>query len=187
MADERRSQRYEEDESRWSEWMRRAHGGDTDAYRRLLEELSGAIERYLRARLGDGPFVEDCVQESLLALHKARASYDPRRPFRPWMFAIVRHKAIDLMRRRGTRERYEVDAEHESAPDRLPEPGAALEAARLLEELEPKYREALVMTKLEGRSLAEAAEVAGVSVGAMKTRVHRAIRLVQGIMEREPV
>jgi RNA polymerase sigma-70 factor (ECF subfamily) len=177
--------RREEEESRWSEWMCRANDGDETAYANLLEEIGGVMEQYLRRRFGGSDFVEDCVQESLLSIHRARASYDRRRRFRPWMFTIVRHKAIDMLRRRGTRGAYEVpegDTEH-AAPEN--EPGAALQTAQALSVLEPKYRDALVLTKLQGHSLAEAAERAGVTAMAMKSRVHRAIRQLQQILEDE--
>ena len=88
--------------------MVRSRSGDSEAYRELLTEISDVIQAYLRVRFGDPGFVEECVQESLLAVHRARASYDSRRSFRAWLFAIVRHKSIDLLRRRGTRDRYEV-------------------------------------------------------------------------------
>jgi RNA polymerase sigma-70 factor (ECF subfamily) len=167
--------------------MHLANQGDSDTYRRLLEEVGDVIERYLRRRFGDSDFVEDCVQDCLLAIHRARESYDPLRSFRSWLFAIVRHKAIDHLRRRGTRERYEVTEETSSAEPAAatPEPTSALRAAELLDGLEPKYRDALILTKLHGYSLADAAARAGVSPTAMKSRVHRAIRQVRARLERE--
>lgn len=189
MADGREEQAAvgrEEEESRWSEWMRRANDGDESAYAALLEEIGVVMEQYLRRRFGNSDFIEDCVQESLLSIHRARASYDPKRRFRPWMFTIVRHKAIDLLRRRGTRGAHEAPeaiAEDTASPES--EPGAALQAAQLLRTLEPKYRDALVLTKLQGHSLAEAAEQMGVTTMAMKSRVHRAIRQLQQILEGE--
>ena len=90
--------------------MCRANAGDQDAYERLLTEIGGVMEIYLRRRFGDADLVEECVQECLLSIHRARASYDPSRPFRSWMFTIVRHKAIDLLRRRGTRQQHETAA-----------------------------------------------------------------------------
>lgn len=184
-ADAQKAERqYARDDARWADWMRRAHAGDTDAYAQLLSEIGPVIERFLRRRFGDADFVEDCVQECLMSIHRARISYDPARRFRPWMFAIVRHKAIDELRRRGTRGRFEVREEEgagTAAPDA--EPGAGLEVAGVLHALEPKYREALVLTKLEGRELADAARLVGISATAMKSRVHRAIRQVRRILE----
>jgi RNA polymerase sigma-70 factor (ECF subfamily) len=175
-----------EDETRWSAWMCRANAGDRDAYERLLGEIGGVMERYLRRRFGDSDLVEECVQECLLSIHRARASYDPSRPFRSWMFAIVRHKVIDLLRRRGTRQRYESPAPRgEEAAGAAVDPGATLEAAEALAAIRPEYREALILTKLQGHSLADAAALAGVSLTAMKSRVHRGIREVRSLLERE--
>lgn len=156
--------------------MAQALAGDREAYEQLLGELSAAIEAYLRSRFGGWESLEDCVQESLLAIHRARHTYDSRRPFRPWLFTIVRHKALDLLRRRRVRE---AAASLEAGPEPPAEPGLRLDGAKMLDWLEPKYREALVLTKLEGFSTEDAAARAGVSVTAMKTRVHRAIRTIQ--------
>lgn len=182
------SGRFQEDELRWRDWMIRATDGDATAYQKLMTELGDAVEGYLRARFGGASFVEDCVQDSLLAIHRARASYDPRRPFRAWLFAIVRHKAIDQLRRQESRGRVEgagSDGLDASAPAAAADPGSRMDAAVLLAGLEPKYREALELTKLEGLSLAEAAARAGTSASAMKTRVHRAIRAVRAALEAE--
>jgi RNA polymerase sigma-70 factor (ECF subfamily) len=176
----------DEEEARWSDWMARANAGDADAYTRLLEELGGVMERYLRRRFGQGDFIEDCVQECMLAIHRARATYDPDRRFRPWMFTIVRHKAIDLLRRRGTRQRHEAQEDggvEAAAP--LADPTAALQAAEALRGLSREYRDALVLTKLQGHSLNEAARREGVSVTAMKSRVHRGIQQVRRLLAQE--
>jgi len=159
--------------------MARALDGDREAYAQLMAELADVIEAYLRARFGaarESDFLEDCVQEAMLTLHSVRHTWDRSLPFRPWLFAVVRHKVIDLLRRRAVR-RTEPLAGDELAP--VSEPSSRLDGARLLATLEPAYRDALVLTKLEGYSLEEAAERVGVSVGAMKTRVHRAVRMVQ--------
>ncbi len=168
-----------EDEQRWSAWMTHALDGDRQVYAKLMGELGGVIESYLRARFGssaESDFLEDCVQEAMLTLHRVRHTWDRNLPFRPWLFAVVRHKVIDLLRRRAVR-RTEPLAADELAP--LYEPSSRLDGARLLDALEPAYREALVLTKLEGYSLEEAAERVGVSAGAMKSRVYRAVRMIQ--------
>ena len=175
-----------EEEKRWSQWMVRANTGDAEAYAKLLGEIAGVTERYLRRRFGHSDFIEDCVQECLLAIHRARASYDAARPFRPWMFTIVRHKAIDTLRRRGTRQRHVVEQRPgEEPPAPNSDPAVALEVAEALRGLAPEYRDALLMTKLEGHSLDEAARRAAVSVTAMKSRVHRAIKQVRRLLAQE--
>lgn len=175
------------DERRWSEWMTRANDGDADAYGRLLIEIADALASFLRARFGAVNFVEDCVQECLLAVHRARASYDPGRPFRPWLFAIARHKTIDLLRRDDARTRNTLTLEQVHATAVTRDPGAGIDGARLLERLAPEQREAIVLTKLAGFSVAEAARRCGVSESAMKSRVHRAVRAVRQLLDREPL
>jgi RNA polymerase sigma-70 factor (ECF subfamily) len=175
-----------EDDRRWSAWMARALDGDREAYARLMAELADVVESYVRARFGSAretDFLEDCVQEALLAIHRVRHTWDRRLPFRPWLFAIVRHKVIDLLRRRSVRRSEPAPAEEPAAPAH--DPSARLDGARVLAALEPPYREALVLTKLEGCSLEEAAERAGVSASAMKTRVHRAVQMAQKLLRTE--
>jgi len=175
-----------EDEQRWSAWMARALAGDREAYAKLMAELADVVESYLRARFGavrESDFLEDCVQEALLALHRVRHTWDAQRPFRPWMFAVVRHKVIDLLRRSEVR-RTEPEPAEEPA-DREHDPSQRIDGARLLATLEPADREALVLTKLEGYSLEEAAARTGVSVAAMKSRVHRAVQRVQKRLREE--
>ncbi len=166
--------------------MVRAGNGDRAAYRKLLEEVGDVMHAYLRKNFGDGDFVEDCVQECLLSIHRARKTYDPSRGFGPWMFTITRHKAIDFLRRGGMR------ASSRSGLERLAlaiEAGTSMEdsiqVSQLLSDLEPKYRDALILTKLAGYSLLDAAARAGVSTTAMKTRVHRAIAQVRRRLEGE--
>ena len=156
-----------------------------------MKELGSAIEAYVRSRFGSSgssDFPEECVQESLLAVHRARHTYDPRRPFRPWLFTIVRHKAIDLLRRqrvRGAGDSLDAEDGRPPPPAAAADPSHRIDGVTLLAGLQPKYREALVLTKLEGCSIEEAAERAGVSASAMKTRVHRAIRAVRKSLRAE--
>jgi len=175
-----------EDEQRWSAWMARSLAGDREAYAKLMAELADVVESYLRARFGsvrESDFLEDCVQEALLALHRVRHTWDAQRPFRPWMFAVVRHKVIDLLRRNEVRRSESASAEELAG--REPDPSQRIDGARLLAALEPADREALVLTKLEGYSLEEAAARTGVSVSAMKSRVHRAVQRVQKRLREE--
>jgi RNA polymerase sigma-70 factor (ECF subfamily) len=175
-----------EDEERWRAWMQRAQTGDREAYTLLLDELSGVIRAFVRKTLGDVPLVDDCVQESLIAIHDARRSYDPRRRFRPWMFAIVRHKTIDAVRRVDVRRRHELEpADMAGGREEAPAAERAAEARRVLQGLTEPFREALVLTKYEGYTIDEAAARAGISATAMKTRVHRALRRVRRLLEEQ--
>jgi RNA polymerase sigma factor (sigma-70 family) len=166
-----------DDERQWSEWMQQARNGDESSYRQLLESLGDVIERYLRRRFGALDFLEDIVQESLLAIHQARHTYAPDRPFRPWMLAIVRYKAIDLLRKKNVRQ--DLDRVERDPPEQHSlEDGAEalLESEQLFQGIKPSSREALILTKVAGLSNLEAAQRLGVSEAAMKVRVHRALK-----------
>ena len=171
--------RAQADDARWSAWMHLAQRGDREAYASLLGELSPVITAFLRSRFGPMPFVEDCAQECLLSIHRARGSYDSRRPFRPWLFAIVRRRAIDELRARKRRGDDAARVPELPEPSESRDPSRPIDGARLLETLPEAHREALVMTKYLGLSIAEAAREAGVSDMAMKSRVHRAVRQIR--------
>ena len=168
------------DNQRWSAWMAAAQAGDDVAYSRLLEEISRPLEALVRRLLHDRELVEDCVQECLMGVHRARHTYDPARPFWPWLTAIARHKAIDTLRRRACRPSGEALDFVRDPALQTPAGACAAEARidmrRVLSSLEPTYRDALVLTFLDDLSQAEAARKAGISRGAMKSRAHRALR-----------
>ena len=163
--------------------MNAAHGGDRSAYEHLLSELGEAIEAYIRRRFGPLSFCEDCVQECLLAIHKGRHTWDSDRPFRPWMYTIVRHRVIDLLR-----SAYAGKEVPETAVHREPEhhdASADLEAGEILAQLDTNQRDALTLTKIHGYSLAEAAERTGISESAMKSRVARAVRAAALLLQQQ--
>lgn len=176
-----------DDEKRWSAEMAAAHGGDTRAYERLLGELGSVIEAYVRSRFGPLPFTEDCVQECLLAIHRARHTYDPSRPFRPWLFAIVRNRTVDMLRRMHARDRT-ARSSADSAPEGIEHgPEAESETGEILAQLKPEFRDALTLTKIYGYSIEEAARRSGISETAMKSRVSRAIRATAALLSSERV
>ena len=158
------SLQYESDEKRWSRLMVNAQAGDEKDYQVLLTELTQVIHGFLRNRFGIGHFVEDCVQETLIAIHQARHTYDRRRPFRPWL--VPPPNATCVISPRRVR------------------PGSGTRS-RLLNALPEPHREVLVLTKIIGFSVAETAERLGISQSLVKVRVHRAIRRLRHDMEAE--
>jgi len=182
---------HESDEQCWSKLMVNAQAGNESDYRQLLTELTDVIYNFLRSRFGNHHFIEDCVQESLIAVHQARHTYDPRRHFRPWLFAIVRHKAIDTLRQQRTRQKvvdqYKGEQEILSGTIHQSEAESEVSKGRLLESLSVQHREVLILTKIIGFSIAEASEKLGISQSAVKVRVHRAIRKLEQLMEAEEV
>lgn len=158
--------------------MQGALAGDRAAYARLLAELGALLQRYFGRRLGDAAEAEDLVQETLLAVHSRRATYDPERPFTAWAYAIARYKLIDHLRRRRARPTSPLDDNiHELfAPDDHEAAMASADLERLLETLPEAQSRAIRDTKLQGLSSAEAAERAGIAEGAIKVRVHRGLK-----------
>ena len=144
-------EKYADDERRWCLSMSRAQQGDKQAYESLLTELASVIEAYLRLRFGSIDMLEDCVQECLIAIHKARHTYNPRREFRPWMFTLVRHRMIDLLRKRSCRVQTTEDFNDNELdltdPDHI---HRLIDGVRILESLQPDYREAVTLTKYAG-------------------------------------
>src|SRR5262245_33587218 len=96
--------------------MVRAQQGDQLAYAALLVLLTNATRQFARRRLGNVPWIDDVVQETLLAVHGARHTYDPKRPFAPWFYAIASNRMIDVIRRERRVASREIGAEV------LPEP-----------------------------------------------------------------
>jgi RNA polymerase sigma-70 factor (ECF subfamily) len=177
----------------WSGLMARAQDGDRRAYRALLEDMAPYL-RALAARCFKAPGdIEDAVQDVLLTVHAVRHTYDPGRPFGPWLVAIANRRIIDRLRRqmRDRSREIELTAEHETFSShptnlRFDETSAdevALHAA--IEHLPPDQRQAIRLLKLKEMSLKEAALASGRSVSALKVATHRAIKSLRKIL-REP-
>jgi RNA polymerase sigma-70 factor (ECF subfamily) len=161
-------------------WMAAAQRGNHERYRDLLEAVQPMVLGYLRKRIESEAAAEDVTQDVLLTMHRVRHTYDPERPFEPWLFAIARSRLIDHLRRRRRLSTIEV------LTDTLPEVAsaasaetAASSAFEILERLPAAQREAFAMLKLEGLTTEEAAERAGVSVSALKVRAHRAYKALR--------
>jgi RNA polymerase sigma factor (sigma-70 family) len=162
--------------------MRASQDGDNTAYLRLLTEITPVLRRVIGRQRGSLPAadVEDIVQEVLISIHSVRATYDPARPFMPWMVTIARSRMIDAMRRRGRVAVNEVSgvefpetfsaAPANLADDTYGDPVALREA---ISQLPPGQRQAVEMLKLREMSLKEAIAATGMSASALKTAVHR--------------
>jgi RNA polymerase sigma-70 factor (ECF subfamily) len=174
----------------WGELMGAAQQGDRAAYERLLREIMPFVRSLSRRRCHNPADVEEIVQDTLLTVHRVRHTYDPHRPFKPWVAAITARRAIDILRRRQRISKYETTepqlhetfseaaANHEEqAVD------SADELAHLLQHLPARQREAVEMLKLQDMSAAQAAKVSGQSPGALKVNAHRALKVLRGWMQ----
>jgi RNA polymerase sigma-70 factor, ECF subfamily len=153
--------------------------GDARAYRALLGDLRLRLSAFFARRLGGFQSeAEDLVQETLIAIHTRRETYDRRQPFTPWLFAIARYKLADHFRRAGRRAAVSLD---EAAPELAVESGAMAADARrdvetALAGLPERAQRLLRMLKIEGASVAEAAVRLDMSEGAVKVATHRAMK-----------
>lgn len=175
-----REEAFRAKEERLRDGLLRGLAGDEGAYRSFLTELSAHLRAFLRRRLLSLPDeVEDLVQESLLAIHNQRHTYDPGQPVSAWVQAIARYKLVDLLRRRAGHERLTDPLDDEMALFASADTEAA-EARRdlnkLLAELPDQQRLPIVHTKLEGLSVKEAADITGMSESAVKVGVHRGLK-----------
>ena len=189
----RAENRQTESDARRSALMAAAQTGDRVAYETLLRDCVSFIVSVARRQGVPSDRTDDVVQEVLLTVHRARATYDPRRSFNAWLGVIVERRAIDMLRqigRRGAREvhsplAYESHAdeavdlsagiEHKEKVDRI---GAALA------ELPRRQREAVHHLMLDEKSLADAAELTGRSKGSLKVNLHRALNALRRKMDR---
>jgi RNA polymerase sigma-70 factor (ECF subfamily) len=166
--------------------MSAAQGGDKQAYEQLLTEIARVIRRYLRTRFGQADFVEDILQECLLSVHKGRHTYDARRPFRAWLFAIVRHRSIDLLRRQGRDACGTVPVD----PEVQPQAGSVatiVDTSLILSQLSPQHRDIIVRTKYLGYSAQEVGMQLGITVAAVRVRLHRALRHTRRLINAEDI
>ncbi len=162
--------------------MKRMQEGDRDACRALLDDVGPTVMRFLRKRMADPNELEDVYQEVFMALYEARRTYEPDRPFEPWLFAIARNVAADHARRHWARARWEeLTPELPERPHSDP-PSAPPDLEDALAKLPTAQREAFSMLKLDGMSLEVAAARAGISVGALKVRAHRAYNALKKII-----
>jgi RNA polymerase sigma-70 factor (ECF subfamily) len=161
--------------------MRAAIRGDAAAYRRLLQELAPVLRalagRGLARHRHGSEDVEDVVQETLLALHLKRGTWDERQPFSPWLYAIARNKLIDNLRRRGRQAHVAIDDIGElPGAEASPAELNGVDAERLISRLNGRQREIVVAISIEGASARQVAERLGMTEGAVRVALHRALR-----------
>ncbi len=169
-------------ELRLSSLMVAAQRGDAPAYALFLRETAALLRPFFRRRLLQWTDeVEDLVQETLLAVHNKRETYDPAQPVTAWMYAIARYKLVDLLRARGA-QRFDqpLDDEHAelAAFDDAPAQEARRDLAVLLATLPDKQRLPIEYVKIEGLSVAETAQRTGLSESAVKVGVHRGLKVL---------
>ena len=158
--------------------MLAALAGDRAAYRMLLGGLRSRLEIFFRRRLSEMPGdVDDLVQETLIAVHSKRATFDTAQPFTPWLYAIARYKLADHFRRTGRATLVPLDDAEEIADVDVAAPAdARRDLEQILALLPERSRAVLSSVKLQGLSVSEAATRHGLSESAVKVGIHRSLR-----------
>ena len=165
----------------WSNMMKAAMAGDEAVYRRLLGDIGRSVRvmargAFYRARLGDAD-VEDVVQETLLAVHLKRHTWDAAQRLGPWVNAIARHKIIDAMRKRGTRRAEPIEDFADILPSPQDEDASALtDARKLVDQLPARQRDIVQSVSLDGQSIAATAKRLAMSEVAVRVALHRALK-----------
>jgi RNA polymerase sigma-70 factor, ECF subfamily len=165
--------------------------GDAASHRALLGRLSGRLRAYYKGKLtgiGRGASeAEDLVQEAVLAVHIKRHTYDPAEPLTPWVHAIARYKLIDFLRRtRASISDVPIDeADTIMARDDNVDAESTYDVKRLMERLPKNMRCAIEAVKLDGQSIAEAAEKCGISESGVKVNIHRGLKTLAALIARE--
>ena len=168
--------------------MRSAQDGDRDAYRRLLIAIAPFL-RATAARFSREPQdIEDAVQDILMTVHAIRHTYDPSRPFKPWLAAVAHNRLVDRLRgkRRILSREVSLGPEHENyAAVEMNASAAAWDgrALRCAIGLLPQgQRQAIELTKLRELSLKEASATSGLSIAALKVATHRGLMKLRSLL-----
>lgn len=162
--------------------MTAGQNGDRASYRALLNAARDWLLRYYARRIAPA-MVDDLIQDTLLSLHSKRASYDPSRPFYPWLAAIARYRWIDALRKLTvTEELHEADMTVDSEEDSVI---SRLSLDTLLSRLPQGQANAINLTRIAGLSIEEAAQVSGQSPSLVKVNVHRGLKRLAALVESE--
>jgi RNA polymerase sigma-70 factor (ECF subfamily) len=175
--------------------LARLRDGERSAFEPLVRRYERELFGYLRRYVGDDDLADDVFQNTFVQVFLKIKQYEPGRPARPWLYAIATNQAIDALRRRNRRVA-DRPAETVSAPDEegeprplfelLPAPGdAPPDAADRTEQRElvraavarlPELlRQAVLLVYFQGMKYQDAAEVLGIPVGTVKSRLHAAL------------
>ncbi|MBP6435570.1 MAG: sigma-70 family RNA polymerase sigma factor [Sphingorhabdus sp.] len=164
--------------------MRMSQTGDKQAYAVLLEQCGNWLVRYFRQKIAPDA-IDDLVQETLISLHRKRASYDPSRPFLPWLAAIARYRWVDRLRQ-SYRQQTEALDDHDAAEESHEEVvGARISIDRLLDLIPAPQAEAIRVVKIDGLSISEACAKTGQSEALVKVNIHRGLKKLATLIEND--
>ena len=160
--------------------------GDAKAYQSFLKDMGEHLRAFFKRRLTSLPdYIEDLVQETLLALHNQRHTYQSDQPLTAWVHAIARYKLVDLFRARGVREALHEPLEDDLLVFAVSDTNASdarRDLGKLMEQLPDHQRLPIMHMKLEGMSVIETALATGMSESAVKVGVHRGLKALAALL-----
>jgi RNA polymerase sigma-70 factor, ECF subfamily len=170
--------------------MRAANRGDAVAYHQVLSRLAAVLRPIARlglARTGrESTDAEDIVQETLLAIHLKRHTWDEAQPLMPWVRAIAHHKLVDSFRRRGFRAHLPIeDFEGVLADAAAPSPTSSIECEAILARLSQRQRQIVEAISIEGHSARDVGARLSMTEGAVRVTLHRALKKLADGFRRE--
>jgi RNA polymerase sigma-70 factor (ECF subfamily) len=164
--------------------------GEIDAFEELFRRHQGEVYRWILRILRDPATAEDLTVETFWRIHRSHARFDPARSFEAWARRIASNAALDHLRS-APREIELPDDFSEKPQAPLPNPGISQElrhkTAHAFARLPPKLRIAATLALIEEQSHREIAEALGISTGAVKLRVFRALRLLRKNLQRQGI
>lgn len=160
-----------------------AQRGDKQAYAALLGAARQWLARYFRGKVMPCQ-LDDLVQETLLSLHRKLASYDPQRPFMPWLAAIARYRFVDHLRLVYRQAEDELAEDHPALDSDEPAITARISLERLFEALPEAQQRAIELVKIEGLSISQASASTGQSESLIKVNIHRGLKRLAALVER---
>jgi RNA polymerase sigma-70 factor, ECF subfamily len=180
------------------ELMARFCRGQSEAFGTLLARYERELYGYLRRYTGDSDLAEDVFQNTFFQVYQKSAQYSQGRPFRPWLYTIATHQAIDALRRTGRHPTLSLDQRQGVAEDgevrtllelleaRGPGPlETALDKDRqervraTVEQLPDFLRQVVILVYYQGLKYREVADIVGIPVGTVKSRLHAALVKLQ--------
>ncbi len=179
--------------------------GQTEAFGVLLRRYERELYGYLRRYLGDGNLAEDVFQNTFLQLHLKSGQYEEGRPVRPWLYTIATHQAIDALRRNARHQVLSLEQKREEGADgelrnlldtlegRGPAPLENVSAQERKEKVRagvdrlPDFlRDVVILAYYQGLKYREIADILGIPVGTVKSRLHAALNKLQEAWSESP-
>ncbi len=171
------------DEPTLARLMAATQAGDKSACNVLLSEVGMWLERYFNRRVPPHA-IDDLVQDVLLAVYTKRATWDPSRPFLPWLAAIARYRWVDHLRKvykHDSKELFEEDGIADSEEDVVM---ARVSLETLFGQLPETQASAIQLVKIDGLSIREASAQTGQSESMVKVNIHRGLKKLSAMVEK---